>query len=144
MSRFAKLLSALAVALALPAAAAVAQSPDGAERAAIRVLIESQIAAFQRDDGAAAYAMAAPAIHGIFPTVEAFMAMVRQGYMPVYRPRSVVFGPLQDSPVGPLQWVFLTGPDGVNYVAVYSLERQADGSWKISGCALARDNRPAI
>ena len=38
--------------------------------------------------------------------------MVRGQYQPVYRPRSVTFGPLVDSPAGPLQKVFLVGPDG--------------------------------
>ncbi|MEX0852026.1 MAG: DUF4864 domain-containing protein [Bauldia sp.] len=132
---------ALAVALALPAAA---QTVGEGDRAAIEALIDGQIAAFRRDDGAAAYAMAAPAIQTIFPTVEQFMSMVRSGYSPVYRPQSVVFGPLVETAQGPVQKVFLTGPDGLAYVAAYSLERQADGSWKISGCVLLRDDRPSI
>ena len=57
----------------------------------------------------------------IFPTVDIFMAMVRTGYQPVYRPQSVTFGPLVETAAGPIQRVFITGPDGQSYVAVYSL-----------------------
>jgi len=146
MGRLARLLVALAVALALPWASAAQESPsfDAADRAAIQALIADQIAAFGRDDGAAAYALAAPGIQDLFPTVEAFMAMVRGGYEPVYRPQAVAFGTLVESSRGPVQPVFVTGPDGGRYVAIYLLERQPDGAWLIAGCTLGRDTRPAI
>ena len=67
------------------------------------------------------------------------MNMVRNAYKPVYRPQSVTFGQLSDSPYGPLQKVFLVGPDGKSYVAVYSLQRQPDGTWRINGCTLVED-----
>jgi len=111
-----------------------------ADRDSIRGIIESQIGAFQRDDGAAAYSYAAPMIQQLFPSVDIFMEMVRTGYRPVYRPRSVIFGNIVETPRGPEQRVFLTGPDGKNWVAIYTLERQPDGTWKISGCRLVEDD----
>ncbi|MEQ9573016.1 MAG: hypothetical protein RLN95_13210 [Nitratireductor sp.] len=39
-----------------------------------------------------------------------------------------------------LQKVHLVGPDGRNYVAVYTLELQADGVFRISGCSLRASN----
>ena len=145
MSRLTRLLTAVALvgALTVPATAPAGTLGTGDETA-IRMLIEDQIEAFRRDDGDAAYAMASPTIRGIFPTVAQFMAMVRQGYQPVYRPRSVVFGALAETAQGPIQQVFLTGPDGQSYVAVYSLERQADGAWRIGGVVIVRDRSPAI
>jgi len=116
----------------------------GGEAAAIRSIIESQIEAFRRDDGVAAYALASPTIHGIFTSADQFMAMVRNGYAPVYRPKSVTFGPLVNSPMGPLQKVYLVGPDGENYVAIYTLERQPDGTWKINGCVIVEDDGTSI
>ena len=97
MTAFTRLVAALVLALglALPAAAA-----DG-NSAAIRSVIESQIDAFRQDDGAAAYAFAAPAIRQLFPTVDAFMGMVRGQYQPVYRPRSVTFGTLTEYALRP-------------------------------------------
>ena len=35
-------------------------------------------------------------------------------------------------------------PDGKSYVAVYSLQRQPDGTWKINGCVILEDNSPTI
>lgn len=114
---------------------------DGAradDRAAIRSVIESQIEAFRADDDARAYGYAAPGIRRMFPSPERFMRMVREGYRPVYRPRDVTFGALRESPLGPIQEVFLVDEAGIAWTALYSLEQQPDGSWLISGCRLVR------
>ncbi|WP_421723885.1 DUF4864 domain-containing protein [Bauldia sp.] len=134
-SLFRRIVVAAIVSVAMATAAARADVSDS-DRTAIRSVIEGQIAAFQRDDGAAAYSYAAPMIQRIFPTVDAFMAMVRGGYQPVYRPQSVIFGEVVDTALGPVQRVFVTGPDGRNWVAMYSLEQQPDGTWRITGCRL--------
>jgi len=145
MSRAVALVLAVMMSAVLSAPAAAGSPSLGeADRAAIRSLIASQIAAFEHDDGGAAYAMASPGIQEIFPTVESFMAMVEGGYGPVYRPRALAFGPLTVTEQGPVQAVFVTGPHGHDYVALYSLERQADGGWKISGCTLHGDDRPGV
>ena len=141
VTRFARLIAALAVAvgLALPA---TAEDIGAGDSTAIHTIIQSQIDAFRQDDGAAAYGFASPTIQQIFPSVGVFMDMVRGGYQPVYRPRSVTFGPLADLPAGPEQKVFLVGPDGNRYVALYTLQRQPDGTWKINGCVLLPDTAP--
>jgi Domain of unknown function (DUF4864) len=110
---------------------------DG-DRAAIQNTIERQLQAFLADDGAAAYSFAAPSIKAIFPTVDSFMAMVRQGYQPVYRPRSYSFGELKDVPGDLEQFVDIVDADGVFWTAVYTLEQQPDRSWKITGCYLVK------
>jgi hypothetical protein len=144
MKSFARLLFALLLTAFLLPAGARADSIAAGDQAAIKSLIEGQIDAFQRDDGAAAYGYASPNLHGLFPSIDQFMQMVKRGYAPVYRPRSVTFGNLVDSPVGPLQKVFVVGPDGKGYVAVYSLQRQPDGTWKINGCTLVEDTGASI
>jgi uncharacterized protein DUF4864 len=123
---------------------AAADDISPADQASIRGMISNQIEAFRRDDGNAAYGFASPTIQGLFPTADQFMSMVRNAYQPVYRPQSVTFGQLSDSPAGPLQKVFLVGPDGKSYVAVYSLQRQPDGSWRINGCTLVEDTGATI
>jgi hypothetical protein len=137
------LLLALTLALGLPRLAA-ADDLSPSDQASIRGMISSQIDAFRRDDGNAAYAFASPTIQGLFPTADLFMSMVRNAYQPVYRPQSVTFGQLSASPQGPEQKVFLVGPDGKSYVAVYSLQRQPDGSWRINGCTLVEDTGATI
>lgn len=112
---------------------------DAPDAAAFRAVITAQIDAFRADDGARAYDYASPSIRQIFPTADIFMDMVRRGYQPVYRPQSLSFGEAGTSADGrPFQKVSLIGPDGLNYEALYSFERQPDGSWRISGCALTR------
>lgn len=131
--------------LALPFGAGAAHADVSADdRGAIRTIIEGQIDAFQRDDGDKAYSFASPTIQGLFPSVDQFMAMVRGGYQPVYRPQAVVFGEVLDTPRGPIQRVFLTGPTGKNWVAIYSLQQQPDGSWRISGCQLVEDKGETV
>ena len=142
MIRIATLALALVLATGLvrPAAAEIAES----DRAGIQSIIGSQIDAFRRDDGAAAYDFASPMIQTLFPSPEVFMEMVQTGYMPVYRPQSFTFGPLVETPRGPVQRVFITGPDGAGYVAEYTLQRQPDGTWKINGVTLVKDTSPTI
>ncbi len=137
---FIRLIAAVALvgALALPAAA----QESAGDAAAIHAIIQSQIDAFRQDDGSTAYGFASPTIKQIYPSAGAFMDMVRGQYQPVYRPRSVTFGSLTDSPAGPEQRVYLVGPDGNRYVALYTLQRQPDGTWKINGCVLLPDNSP--
>lgn len=122
--------------LALASAPAAAQAP--ADRAAIERVIRDQMAAFLADDAAAAFAFAAPSIQALFGTPENFLAMVRSGYAPVYRPRAVEFAELGLREGVPVQRVLVTGPDGVPEVAHYLMERQPDGRWRIAGCILTK------
>jgi hypothetical protein len=78
-------LAACLIALASPASA-------GDDVATAQSIIRSQAEAFGRDDAAAAYSYAAPAIRGMFPQADIFMSMVRNSYAPVYRHRSFEFG----------------------------------------------------
>jgi hypothetical protein len=115
-----------------------ADDSGAAGNAAMRSVIQQQIDAFRADDGPLAFGYASPTIRKLFATPENFMAMVQRSYAPVYRPQRLSFGRFEaDAPGGPAQHVIILGPDGKTYDAVYSLQRQPDGSWKINGCALA-------
>lgn len=116
------------------------RAADDAMRATIRSVIERQMDAFNHDDAAAAYALAAPAIRQLFADETVFLAMVRGRYKPVYRAKDVLFGELKDSEPGATQMVRLSDEDGELWLAIYTLEKQADGAWLISGCVLLRQN----
>ena len=118
-------------------AAAEQDLPDS-DRAAIRTTIERQLAAFQRDDGSAAFTYAAPSIKERFGTPENFMNMVRTGYEPVYRPREVEFHQVVAVQGAPAQEVLVVDRNGVAYLAYYLMQQQPDGEWLISGCILHR------
>lgn len=130
----------LLLACLLGAPAALAQ-PAPADEAAIHSTITGQIDAFRHDDAERAFAFAAPSIQGMFGTAGNFLAMVQRGYPPVYRPRSADFTTLTDENGEIVQLVELIGPDGLAYTARYTMEHEADGSWRISGCQLLESRR---
>jgi hypothetical protein len=115
-----------------------AQTLEPGDRAGIKSVIESQMAAFQKDDAARAFSFANPTIQRMFGSPERFMSMVREGYAPVYRPSNVVFGSLSWVEGDWIQAVSLVGPDGQPALALYTMEKQADGAWRIAGCALTK------
>lgn len=132
---------AIAAALAWP----LVLAPSGGARAdaspsdasAIRSVITAQIEAFRRDDGAAAFALAAPGIRQRFGDGDTFLGAVRTAYRAVYRPRSFTFGALSAQADGDeSQIVDLIGPDGGLAVAHYTMEPEPDGTWRIAGCEL--------
>lgn len=127
------------LALLLCLAASSVPAADAADRAAARATIERQIEAFRRNDSATAYAQAAPAIQNLFPSPETFIAMVEKGYAPVLRPRSYSFDAVEDA--GPdeiAQGVRLQDENGIDWVALYALQKQPDGQWRITGCHLRK------
>ena len=107
-----------------------------ADRSAIRAVIEAQIAAFRADDGVTAFRFASPSIQRQFGNPTDFLAMVRTGYVAVYRPREIRFGDLVERRPEPVQPVLLVGPKLEVVTAYYVMEKQADGAWRIDGCVL--------
>lgn len=132
-----RIIAALLLALTF-AGAALAEGPSEADSGAIQGTIRSQLEAFKADDGEAAYSYAAPNVKAIFPTADAFMTMVKRAYQPVYRPKSYTFGKLEEKSGSVTQSVEILGPDGDYWTAVYTIARQGDGSWKITGCAIVK------
>jgi len=125
------------VLLAFMSVAALAQSISETEKTEFQRIITAQISAFRADDGPTAYSFAAPVVRNIFPTPEIFMSMVKRGYPQVYRPQSFNFTEALIDPLGrPAQKMLVVGPDGKTYEALYSMEKQPDGTWRISGCTL--------
>lgn len=126
----------LVLGLAGPGWAQLPPGVSGADQAAIQGVITRQMDAFRRDDAVEAYGFAAPGVKEIFPSPEQFMGMVRQGYRPVYRPRSVEFSELAFRDGAIVQEVEVVGPDGQAALAVYTMVRDGQGGWLIAGCAL--------
>ena len=106
-----------------------------ADRAEIKSVIERQLAAFARDDAAAAFGLASPGIQRQFGSADTFMAMVRSDYRAVYRPRSISFGALEQVEENLVQIVDLIGPGGESVRALYIMERDGN-AWRINGVSL--------
>ena len=118
------------------AAPVFAQDLSAADRSAIRDAIQGQVDAFRRDDGEGAFGYASPTIRGMFGTSDIFMDMVRQGYQPVYRPRTFDFREIVTLHGQVTQKVHVVGPDGRPVTAFYPMVQLPDGTWRIDGCFL--------
>jgi hypothetical protein len=141
---------ALLALLAPPAAIdhAAAQSKDAAAAAAhaalapaewdaIRKTISEQLAALRAGDAARAYTFAAPGIRERFQDAPTFMSMVQDSYAPLLDARYTEFleGAVIDGrTIQPLRLVLA---DDSVLVALYEMQRDETGRWRIAGCALA-------
>jgi len=110
--------------------------PIPADQRAILETIQAQLDAFQVDDHPLAFSYATPQLREMFGTPDNFMAMVRGGYMSVYRPQSVEFLDSRVVSGRTGQAVRFVGPDGTAVVAIYTMEKQPDGSWRIAAVQL--------
>ena len=119
------------LAFATPAAA-------GDNVAAAQGVIRAQEQAFARDDAASAYSYAAPVIHQLFPQAEIFMTMVQNQYAPVYRHKSFELGEARTEGNWVAQRVQIIDANGEAWEALYTLEAQPDGTFKITGCSLLK------
>lgn len=107
-----------------------------AESRAIQAAVQRQFDAFDRDDAAAAFAQASSAARDRFGTPERFMEMVKEQYQPVYRRRSVIFTDVERVDGLTVLSVRVTDADDRVWVALYQMQREADGQWRILGCQL--------
>lgn len=127
----------LALLIAFGASAQAGTAPvTGDDVAEIHAVIHLQIDAFKRDDARGAFALASPSVRQAFGTPERFLDVVRMAYRAVYRPAAVVFRELRVLGDDVVQAVQVTDRAGIVWVAYYAMQRQADGSWKTSGCHL--------
>jgi len=128
--------------LAIASTFALAQSVPGAALPAvewerIRGVITAQREALVAGDGERAFGYATPALRRRYASAEAFMRMVDEGYRPLVEARYVEFldgAIIEGSTIQPLRLVM---PDGGVRVALYEMQKQADGSWRIAGCVIA-------
>jgi hypothetical protein len=116
---------------------AATPSMPAKEWQAIQKIIESQLQALKAGDGNKAMAFAAPGISDQFQDPETFMRMIRSGYQPLLHARYTAF--LDGAVVGgntiqPLQLIM---PDNTVLVALYQMQKQKNGQWRIAGCVLA-------
>ena len=106
----------------------------------IQSVIADQLDAFGKDDEARAYDHASDMIKQLFPSKSIFMDMVRTGYPPVYRAKSWSFAEPTTIETGISQIVKLTDEQGRVWNALYTLERDSTGEWKITGCRILKSD----
>ena len=127
---------ALAAFVVAPVQAA-AEKLSKAEWQAIQRVISDQLAALKAGQEEKAFSYATQRIQTQFGDARAFMAMVRESYSPLLDARYTEFleGAVIDGTV--VQPLRLIGRDNTVLVALYTMEKQKRGGWRISGCAIA-------
>lgn len=101
-------------------------------------VIRAQEQALGRSDANAAWSYASPAIKKLFPQADIFMQMVQNSYPPVWRHKSFEFGEARTEGHWVAQRVHIVDENGEAWEAMYTLEQDADGSFKITGCSLLK------
>ena len=135
--QFAALVTLLAFqAISLPAHAGNISAADGKS---IRTVVEGQLAAFAKDDADKAFSFAAPNVREALGSAANFMSMVRSDYPVVYRPASVVFLKAEGNDGDAIQRVQMVDASGNVWLAVYSMQKQKDKSWRITGCTVVEN-----
>ncbi|MES2508451.1 MAG: DUF4864 domain-containing protein [Pseudomonadota bacterium] len=122
--------------LALPVQA---QSLTATDEKNVRAVVEGQLAAFAKDDAKKAFSFAAPNVREAVGDAPAFLAMVKRDYPVVYRPGSVAFLKVEGKDGEALQRVQMLDATGNSWLALYSLQRQKDKSWRITGCVVVEN-----
>jgi len=119
---------------AVNGAAAEAMHPSDVQ--AIRIVIQSQLDAFEEDDAVKAFDLAAASTRVQLGDAENFLRLIKEKYPPIYRHRLAVFSAPEMVDGYALQIVRLTDRDNLVWLAVYRMQRETDGNWKIEGCRL--------
>ena len=116
-----------------------AQALSAKDEKAVQAVVQSQLAAFAKDDADKAFSYAAPELRKVIGSSAAFMAMVKNSYPVVYRPASVAFLKPEGSGSDVIQRVQMLDASGASWLALYSLQRQKDKTWRISGCTVVEN-----
>jgi hypothetical protein len=126
------------VALAVAAfARAEDVEPTARDWQAIKGVIGDQLVALRKDDGTRAFGFATRALQAQFESAENFMRMVHAGYQPLIDARYDEFlegAMIEGRVIQPLR-IVLT--DDTVLVALYTMQKDDDGRWRIAGCILA-------
>lgn len=104
---------------------------------AIKQVIAAQRAALVAGDGEKAFGYATPSLRTQFGDAETFMAMVQLGYAALLSARRTEFlegAVIEGLVIQPLR---LIDRDDSVRVALYTMEKQPNGAWRISGCRIA-------
>ena len=108
-----------------------------AERTAIAGVVKGQLAAFAKRDARLAFSFASPELQRQFGSADDFMSTVREDFAILIAPRSTTFFSAERVEGEVIQAVRVVGRSGETVVALYTLERQRNGVWRITGCELA-------
>lgn len=130
----ASLLAMIAMPFSTMRSMAAPVPPDDA--ASIQAAIRGQLHAFSEDDAESAFELNTPSIRSQMGSPENFLRVIREEYTPIYRHLVVIFSAPQELGDAIIQIVRLTDRESRVWLAVYNMQRDLTGNWKIDGCQL--------
>lgn len=117
---------------------------SAADALAIHVAVQSQLDAFAQDDAAGAFELATADTQTRIGSPDRFLLLVKTHYNPIYRNRSALFSNPELIAGETIQVVRLTDGDNKVWLAVYRMQWEPNGAWKIDGCQLLETTSIAI
>ncbi|MDB5762369.1 MAG: hypothetical protein JWQ21_1364 [Herminiimonas sp.] len=115
---------------------AIAEEMNPVDAQAIHFVIQSQLDAFAEDDAAKAFGFATSSTRILIGSADDFLRLIKNEYPVIYRNRLALFAVPELVDGQALQIVRLTDSDNFVWVAIYSMQQESDGTWKIDGCKL--------
>jgi hypothetical protein len=123
---------------------AIADELNAVDAAEINAVVQAQLDAFANDDAQRAFALASTQTRMLIGDPDDFLRLVKEQYTPVYRNRFAFFFKPETVHGATFQIVSLTAPDSRVWIALYRVEREEDGNWKIDGCQLLETSSVSI
>jgi hypothetical protein len=126
-----------AASLQLKARADTLTGPDVQQ---VQAVVIAQLKAFTNEDADAAFAVATPEVRKSVGDPGRFLELVRGNYPMVYHPAGFAFLKPQVDKDQVLQAVALRDADDKTWIALFTLERQPDATWRIGACIVAEND----
>lgn len=112
--------------------------------ALIQAAIRGQLHAFSEDDAEGAFALSTPSIRSQMGSPENFLRVIKEDYSPIYRHLIVIFSAPEILDDTIIQIVRLTDRESRVWLAIYSMQRDPAGGWKIDGCQLLETSNVSV
>jgi hypothetical protein len=115
---------------------AVPASMNALDAKAITVVVQKQLDAFAKDDAKSAFALAGPVTQLQMGSADNFLQLIKKYYYPIYRHQVAYLLRPEILDGNIVQVVRLTDRDSHVWLAIYWMQRDDAGNWKIDGCQL--------
>lgn len=132
---FAMLILLAGLALPLSSAAAVDEVSQE-DQLAIKAVVASQLEALAADNADAAFALATADTRSRLRNSDTFLQIIKQQFTPIYRHQRALFSAPEVIAGRMVQIVRLTDSESSVWLAIYQMQKESDGQWKIAGCRL--------
>lgn len=117
-----------------------AETLSAPEAQQVQAVVMAQLKAFSEENAEAALAAATPEVRKSIGDAGRFLELVRGNYPMVYHPAGYAFLTPEVEKDQVIQVVAIRDADDKTWLALFSLERQPDHSWRIGSCIVAEND----